>query len=486
MKNFSDLGLADCLLQAVSAEGYDSPTPIQEKSIPALLGGRNLLGIAQTGTGKTASFTLPILHDIAGRKSRPPAKCCGALILVPTRELAIQIADNIRSYGRFMRHSRAIVVGGAKPGPQIRALSRGVDICVATPGRLLDHLSSGAVRLDKTTTVVLDEADQMLDLGFLPPIQKIMAKLPRDVQTVLLSATMPKQIRGLADEFLKNPVEVSVAPQSTPIERIDQKVILADQGAKRALLVDVLKNNPVERAIVFTRTKYGADKVCQHLHKAGFKSDALHGNKSQGQRQRTLEAFRTGRVSILVATDIAARGIDVDGITHVVNFELPNVPEAYVHRIGRTARAGKSGHAITFCDASERRLLRDIEKLIGLSIEAQMAVGSGDDFALEAVSVEAMRDHRGSKHRPQRRRKGPNNSGSGKPRRERRGADGQDRPARAARGAEKKSHEGAADNRGKPRNARAGQKAGQKAGQSQGRPPKKFHRGQKPGVTKAA
>ena len=370
MKQFHDLGLAGSLLQAVSAEGYQAPTPIQAAVIPAMLASKDILAIAQTGTGKTASFVLPLLDRLVRSPRRPRSRSCGALILAPTRELAAQIADSIRTYGRFTRHSTAVIVGGVKPGPQIRAMARGVDIVVATPGRLLDHLGSGAIHLDDTDIVILDEADQMLDLGFMPAIRRILARIEGERQTVLLSATMPAPIRRLADEFLRDPLEISVAPAARPIEAIDQKAMhMADRPAKRQALLDILAGRDVERAIVFTRTKRGADRVNEHLQKAGLVADALHGNKSQGQRQRTLDGFRSGRVKVLVATDIAARGIDVDDVSHVVNYELPDVPEAYVHRIGRTARAGRSGTAVSLYDNSERAQLRDIERLIGRSLD---------------------------------------------------------------------------------------------------------------------
>ncbi len=384
LKQFSDLGLTEEILHAVKAEGYTTPTPIQAKVIPNMLAGRDIVGIAQTGTGKTAAFVLPLLHRIKSARARPASKRCSTLILAPTRELAAQIIDSIGAYGRAIRHSKALVIGGAKPRPQIRAMARGVDIIVATPGRLEDHMSSGAIRLDHTTTVILDEADQMMDLGFLPAIRRIMAKLPPKRQTLLLSATMPKQIRGLANDFLKDPSEISVAPQARPIELINQKVFLVDKPGKRRLLADLLGHEDVRRAIVFTRTKHGADKVMRHLQKAGFSTAAIHGNKRQGQRERTLADFRSGRINILVATDIAARGIDVDDISHVVNFELPNVPEAYVHRIGRTARAGKSGVAFSLCDSTERGCLRDIEKLIGTALEKENLMVNGASSADES------------------------------------------------------------------------------------------------------
>lgn len=376
LKAFTDLGLAEALLKALTAEGYSEPTPIQSSVIPAMIASRDILGIAQTGTGKTAAFVLPLLQRIAASRQAVPAKRCGALILAPTRELAAQIADSVTAYGRFLKITSTVIVGGVKPGPQIRAVADGIDIVIATPGRLLDHVSSGVLQLDRVQTIVLDEADQMLDLGFAPAIRKVMAALPRERQTVLLSATMPGAIRSLARDFLKDPKECSVAPVSRPIERIDQRVVHLKKDAKRARLVELLKSGGVERAIVFTRTKRGADKVCQHLAKAGLSSSAIHGNKSQGQRERALAAFRKGGSPILVATDIAARGIDIDDVSHVINYELPNVPEAYVHRIGRTARAGKSGIAISLCEPAERDLLRDIEKLTGVPLRS---AGKGTD-----------------------------------------------------------------------------------------------------------
>jgi len=349
-----------------------------------MLEGRDVVGIAQTGTGKTAAFVLPLLNEIAASTSMPEKRRCKTLIVTPTRELAAQIADNVGTYGKHIKHRCAVVVGGVKPNPQIRTMANGVDILVATPGRLLDHMSTGAIRIDKTTTVILDEADQMLDLGFLPAIRRIMSNLPRDRRTALLSATMPKQIRGLANDFLNSPEEISVAPASRPIERIDQRVIHVPQRAKTALLVNLLSETPYERTIVFTRTKHGADKVARQLEKGGLPAAAIHGNKSQNQRKRALAAFKEGSTGILVATDIAARGIDVDGVSHVINFDLPNVPESYVHRIGRTARAGKEGTAIAFCDRDERSLLRDIEKLIKTQLPKEDAAPEYAEIAKEA------------------------------------------------------------------------------------------------------
>lgn len=419
LKNFNDLGLAEPILRAVTNEGYTQPTPIQAQVIPLMLSGKDLVGIAQTGTGKTAAFVLPLLNRIHARRQRPAAKTASALILAPTRELASQIADSIRTYGRDMRVSVTVILGGVKPGGQIRAMARGTDIIVATPGRLLDHVQTGAVRLDATETVVLDEADQMLDLGFMPTIRKILARLPEERQTVLLSATMPKQIRSLADDFLDNPSEVSVAPTSRPIERIDQSVMHVERAQKRDALVGILRGKDVERAIVFTRTKRGADKVCEFLQKAGINSGAIHGNKSQPQRERTLAAFRDRKTKVLVATDIAARGIDIDGVSHVVNYELPNVPEAYVHRIGRTARAGNSGVAISLCEHAERGLLRDIERLIGNTVTRDGApestpveVGEAAQPARPHHNTRGERDGQPgkSKRRPKWRRGKPKNA----------------------------------------------------------------------------
>jgi len=363
MTNFSDLGLAETLLRALDHEGYEKPTSIQAQAIPFLLQGRDLLGIAQTGTGKTAAFALPILNRLLEDRRRPAPGTARALILAPTRELAAQIADSFRAYGQFMRPSVGVIVGGVSHRPQIEMLSRGLEVLVATPGRLLDHIGSGRLKLAATQILVLDEADHMLDLGFIVPIRQIVSKLPKQRQTLLFSATMPKEIAGLAADMLNTPAEVSVTPVATTAERVDQHVFLVDGGAKRDMLVELMSDAQVSRAIVFTRTKRGADRVAQHLGAAGVGAEAIHGNKSQSQRLRALDGFRRGHTRVLVATDIAARGIDVDGVTHVVNYELPETPEAYVHRIGRTARAGASGRAISLCDNDERSLLRQIERL---------------------------------------------------------------------------------------------------------------------------
>ena len=353
-----------------------------------------MIGIAQTGTGKTAAFVLPVLDEIADIRRKPNSKTCRTLILAPTRELAAQIAESVKTYGQNVQHSCAVVVGGVKPGRQVKAMARGLDVLVATPGRLLDHLQAGALRLDETTTVVLDEADQMLDMGFIPAIRKIMSALPADRQTLLFSATMPKQIKSLAKDFLNHPVEVSVAPESKPIERIDQSVILCERSEKTRLLKAYLLSQAIERAIIFTRTKYGADKLCRALDKAGLHASAIHGNKSQNQRKRALEAFKSGERAILVATDIAARGIDVSGVSHVVNFELPNVAESYVHRIGRTARAGESGVAVSLVSDDERGLLLDIEKITKLTLMRLKAEAQGEEVVLRELTAEELNERR--------------------------------------------------------------------------------------------
>jgi ATP-dependent RNA helicase RhlE len=360
---FSDLGLSSPLLHAVAAEGYSTPTPIQSQAIPPVLAGRDLCGIAQTGTGKTAAFALPILQRLATEPRRPAPRTCRALVLSPTRELASQIADNFRAYGAGTPLSTAVVFGGVSIGRQREQLARGVDILVATPGRLLDLIDSRWLSLSSVQILVLDEADRMLDLGFIHALKRIVKLLPRPRQTLLFSATMPRAIALLAEDYLDDPVKVVVAPAATTAERIDQGVVFVPSERKRDLLVTMLRDPVFARVLVFTRTKHGADRVVRHLATAGIEAAAIHGNKSQPQRERALAGFRDGEARVLVATDIAARGIDVDGVSHVINFELPNVPEDYVHRIGRTARAGADGIAIALCSDEERAYLRDIEKL---------------------------------------------------------------------------------------------------------------------------
>ncbi len=371
MTSFADLGLALPILNALTTQGYTEPTPIQTQAIPHVMLGRDLQGIAQTGTGKTAAFALPILHRLLVDKKPAPRRGCRVLVLSPTRELAGQIAESFRNYGRQTGLRTALMYGGVPKGRQSKAVAGGIDILVATPGRLMDHMQDGAVSLNGVEVLVLDEADHMLDLGFIVPIRKIVQSIPPARQTLFFSATMPKEISTLAGQMLKNPVHVAVSPVATTVELVEQKVIFVETSRKRQVLAEILRSSKMTRTLVFTRTKHGADRVTQHLEAAGQPAAAIHGDKSQPQRERALQMFKQGRIGVLVATDIAARGIDVDGVTHVVNFDLPNVPEAYVHRIGRTARAGHTGVAISFCDSSERAHLRGIEKLIRtrLSVE---------------------------------------------------------------------------------------------------------------------
>ena len=379
VKNFEDLNLVKPLLRVLKAENYQEPTPIQTQAIPIALNGKDILGIAQTGTGKTAAFGLPILQILSKIETRPITRSTRALVLAPTRELVIQIGEAIRTYGREVPLRYTVIYGGVSQNPQVKAMKRGVDILVATPGRLLDLIEQKFIRLDQVTHFVLDEADRMLDMGFINDVNKIVDKLPNTRQTLFFSATMPSAVSSLANKILHNPVKISVAPTATPIEKIEQSVFFVRQDQKRARLENLLRDENLKRAIVFTRTKHRANRVCEQINKLGIESQALHGNKSQAARQRALEAFRNGEVKVLVATDIAARGIDVDGITHIINFELPNVPEDYVHRIGRTARAGANGTAISLCDPSEQPYLRDIEKLIKNKISVSGGEPSNDE-----------------------------------------------------------------------------------------------------------
>jgi ATP-dependent RNA helicase RhlE len=365
--SFDALGLSDPLLRAVKAAGYEVPTPIQRDAIPSVLAGRDLLGCAQTGTGKTAAFSLPLLQLLDARVGDDP--CIRALVLTPTRELAAQIGESLSTYGRFLELWHTVIFGGVPEGAQIRELRRGVDILVATPGRLLDLLQRKEVRLDRVEVLVLDEADRMLDMGFLPDVRRVIQALTSRQQTLLFSATMPDEIRRLSQGLLKDPVFVATARISSPVESVAQQVYFIDKADKRRLLVDLLGDAAKRRTLVFSRTKHGANRITEWLDKAGIRASAIHGNKSQGARTRALEGFRRGDVKVLVATDLAARGLDVDGITHVINFDLPNEPETYVHRIGRTGRAGATGIALSMCDHEEREYLRDIETLIGRSID---------------------------------------------------------------------------------------------------------------------
>jgi ATP-dependent RNA helicase RhlE len=399
LTSFTDLKLNPALLKALEGEGYTTPTPIQAQAIPFVMEGRDLLGIAQTGTGKTAAFALPIMHRLAANPRPALRKGCRCLILSPTRELASQIAESFRTYGRHLGIKVAVVFGGVAHRPQIQAMAQGVDVLVATPGRLIDHMMERNVQLEGTEIFVLDEADQMLDLGFVVPIRRIVQKLAARRQNLFFSATMPKEIGRLADELLQDPAKVSVAQVATTAERVAQQVIHIEAGKKRALLTEMFADPAMSRTLVFTRTKRGADKVAQHLERAGIRVAAIHGNKSQRQREEALAAFKASKIRALIATDIAARGIDIDLVTHVVNFELPNVPEAYVHRIGRTARAGAEGIAISFCAGDERSLLKDIEKLTRQIIQS---TDRRNDVTLAADAASSRSDDSGDYRDPRR------------------------------------------------------------------------------------
>jgi ATP-dependent RNA helicase RhlE len=393
-RHFSGLGLAEPILRALRAKGYVAPMPIQARAIPELLAGRDMLGIAQTGTGKTAAFALPILHRLSQTPIRRGPR---ALILAPTRELAIQIGDELRAYGKHLQLRHTVIFGGVGQKPQVSALARGVDIVVATPGRLIDLMGQGRLSLDAVEFFVLDEADRMLDMGFVRDVRKVVSALSRQRQSLLFSATMPGEIARLSSEILTDPVRVEVMPQATPVERIDQSVRHVDAAGKCALLAEILDDPALSRVIVFTRTKHRANRVADHLAKGNVTADAIHGNKSQGARQRALKRFSSGECRVLVATDIAARGIDIDGVTHVVNFELPNEPESYVHRIGRTARAGAEGAAISFRDPTERGYLHEIERLIGRRLNV-----TGEEPATERRAPRS--DGKPAAARPRRRR----------------------------------------------------------------------------------
>ena len=364
MTKFVELGLREAVLRAVEEGGYENMTPIQTQAIPNVLEGKDLIAVAQTGTGKTAAFSLPIIQMLLKGEGKRQAKVARSLILAPTRELAVQIAENIRAYAKYVHLRIALVYGGASAKPQIKSMMPGVDILIATPGRLLDLTNQRHIDLGQVEYLVLDEADRMLDMGFIRDIKKIIAYLPKKRQTLMFSATMPASVEKLASSILYKPFRIDVAPAATTAEKVDQHVLMVPKSRKRDLLAHMLKDEAVKRVLVFTRTKHGANRVSKHLDRLGVSSGAIHGNKSQNARQKALDEFRSGAIRALVATDVAARGIDVDGVTHVINFDLPNEPESYVHRIGRTARAGESGISLSFCDHEERAYLRDIEKII--------------------------------------------------------------------------------------------------------------------------
>ncbi len=371
---FQDLNLIEPILRALKTEGYTTPTPIQEQAIPIILQHKDLLGCAQTGTGKTAAFAIPILQLLyQDRLQHKEQKTIKAIILTPTRELAIQINESFAAYGKHTGLKHLVIFGGVSQNPQVDALRRGVDILVATPGRLLDLMNQRFVKLDHIKMLVLDEADRMLDMGFVNDVKKIIAKVPAKRQTLFFSATMPNEIQQLANTILSHPEKVEVTPISSTADTIQQSLFYVEKSDKRSLLIHVLKDKNIKTALVFTRTKHGADKVVKDLTRVGITAEAIHGNKSQNARQRALTNFKNRTTRVLIATDIAARGIDIDELTHVINYELPNIPETYVHRIGRTGRAGASGIALSFCDEEEIEFLKDIHKLIGKNIPVNEA-----------------------------------------------------------------------------------------------------------------
>ncbi len=407
LTTFEKLELIEPLRRALAAQNYESPTPIQVQSIPLLLQGRDVIGCAQTGTGKTAAFALPVLQHIANNPIAGPTKI-RALVLSPTRELAAQIAESFESYSAFLPNIRHMVMfGGVKENPQISNLKRGVDVLIATPGRLLDLQNRGFVDLKHVEFFVLDEADRMLDMGFVNDVKRILKVLPKTRQNLLFSATMPPAVSTLAATFITNPARVEVTPQATTVEAIDQRVMFVDKNNKGRLLVELLGSMEIDRAIVFTRTKHGANRLCQQLEKSGYTAVAIHGNKSQNARNKALETFKSGETRVLVATDIASRGIDIDDVTHVFNYDLPNEPESYVHRIGRTGRAGRDGHAVSFCEEEETAYLRDIEKTIGMNLPVHKDQPFHSSVALAAVSSPKRPPAPQRQQRPPRGNRGP-------------------------------------------------------------------------------
>lgn len=451
MKNFESLGLSKKLLQAVESEGYTSPTPVQEQSIPPLLAGRDVLGVAQTGTGKTAAFALPVLQIIS--RSIPQGKrYIRALILSPTRELAAQIGERFSAYSEHLNLNHYVIFGGVNQNPQVRALQKGLDILVATPGRLLDLIGQKHIDLSKVEFFVLDEADRMLDMGFIRDINKVLKLLPKRRQNLLFSATMPSSIADLAGSFLYNAVKIDVSPKEITVDRIEQKIMFVRKADKRRLLVQIIKSQKVKCGIVFTRTKHGANRLVKQLDQSGINAAAIHGNKSQGARTKALAGFKAGQIPILVATDIASRGIDVDGITHVFNYDLPNEPESYVHRIGRTARAGRSGVAYGFCDNSESGYLVGIQQLIG----AEITVDDSHEFHFPGAIPKP--DQRPGKIKENKSRKKKKNSDNKQPR------SGADKNSNQRR---KRSNTNSRE--GKSRNPRNGKNRQRQGGKRSGR-----------------
>lgn len=426
MTTFSQLKLQPDLLKIIENQGYKEPSPIQGQAIPHLLKGKDLLGIAQTGTGKTAAFALPLISNFLKNKIKTRPKQVRALILTPTRELANQVSANIANYSQGMSLHCGVVFGGVKKSGQVKMLTKGCDVLVATPGRLLDLMDDRAVKFDQLEVFILDEADKMLDMGFIRPIEKIMSKLPKERQTMLFSATMPKAISSLANSLLKNPVRVEVTPESSTVEKIDQKIYMVNRVNKLKLLKNILNDKAIKSALVFSRTKHLADRINKELFKSNISSVAIHGNKSQGAREKALKTFKSGHARVLIATDIAARGIDIDHITHVINYNIPEDAESYVHRIGRTARAGRDGKAISFCEATEVKLLKNVEKFIKYKIPVHTdhmyhIHHSKEDIASEEKNkkeqkekrLEMRRKSRPKSHNPQNSRTNPRSKKSG-------------------------------------------------------------------------
>ena len=445
MTDFQSLGLSETLLRAVKSEGYTTPTPVQIQSIPPLLEGRDVLGVAQTGTGKTAAFALPVLQ-IMSRKQPQGKRFIRALILSPTRELAAQIDERFAAYSGNMDIRHRVIFGGVNQNPQVRALQKGLDILVATPGRLLDLIGQGHIDLGRVEFFVLDEADRMLDMGFIRDIEKVIKLLPKKRQNLLFSATMPKSIAKLAGSFLNNAIMVDVSPKEMTVDRINQKIMFLKKADKRRLLVQLIKDERVQRGIVFTRTKHGANRLVKQLDQSNISAAAIHGNKSQGARTKALAGFKDGNIPILVATDIASRGIDVDGITHVFNYDLPNEPESYIHRIGRTARAGRSGIAYAFCDDSESGYLVGIQQLIGKEIPVESNHPFHFIGAIPKPGQKAgkIKDSSGAKKRPRNNNRNQQSRGNSqrgsRPQQNNRGGGGRNNNSRSQRQGNSRQH----------------------------------------------
>lgn len=399
---FQQLNVIEPILSALSHEGYTTPTPIQSQAIPSILEGKDLLGCAQTGTGKTAAFAIPVLQQLYNKPLRNDQKHIRTLVLTPTRELAIQIDESFKAYGKNTRLKTTVIFGGVGQTPQVQSIKRGTDILIATPGRLLDLINQGFIKLNQLEILILDEADRMLDMGFIHDIKKIMKLIPTRRQTLFFSATMPKDIVSLANSMLHHPVSVSVTPVSSTAETISQSMYFVEKPQKPSMLIHLLEEMQIEHALVFTRTKHGADKIARVLNKAGIKAEAIHGNKSQGARQKALGNFKDRSIRILVATDIAARGIDVDDLSHVINFDIPNIAETYVHRIGRTGRAGANGKAISLCDSEEKAYLKDIQKLINMTIPVKEAVA----FVPSVIKSEPTQNRPMNTARPENKKQG--------------------------------------------------------------------------------